>query len=88
MRIIKSIALTALLLFATFSLYSQNNGTLKNSEVVGKLSDPSKMEVLYASVTLLQNDSNIVNGAISTTSGDFTIEGIEPGNYTLRIKQP
>jgi len=85
MKNIKSIALTAIISFATFSLFSQNNGTVKNSEVVGTLSDPSKLEVLYASVTLLQNDSNIVNGAISTASGDFKIEGVAPGNYKLRI---
>ncbi len=81
LRILKSI----LLVLITSQLYSQTNENIKNSEVSGKLQNESKQEIVYAAVSLFQNDSIYVNSVISSPTGDFRILNVPAGNYTIRI---
>ena len=74
-----------LILLSTMQSFSQSNPHSKTGEIKGKLIDSSQNGVVYASLTLIQNDSTLVNSAISNASGDFRIINIEPGTYNLRI---
>ncbi len=55
------------------------------SEISGKLLNQNGEPLMYAAVALLSVDSTIVNSAISTTSGDFAIREVLPGNYLLQV---
>ena len=40
----------------------------------------------FATVTLLKvKDSSAVTGGLTTAKGDFNIQGVRPGTYTLKI---
>jgi len=64
---------TLLLLFVSWFGYSQN-GTIS-----GKITDTSGEGIVSANVTL----ENTSYGVFSDINGDYTIENIEPGTYTL-----
>lgn len=57
----------------------------QNSTIKGKVAGTKNTPVPYATVTLLQQDSSVVNGGISDDDGNFEIGPINAGNYILRI---
>lgn len=57
----------------------------QNGKVIGKLTDNKKNALPYATLTLLRQDSSVVNGAISEENGSFEIAGLASGNYLMRI---
>ena len=86
LNFIKKTGLQSILfLFSSFHLFSQSNNNLKRSEISGKLMDESQLDVVYASITLMQNDSTIVNSTISTSNGTYKLNNVSPGKYTIRI---
>lgn len=70
-----------LLFFSTFQLFSQSN----SDEIKGIVLNASQVGVVYASVMLFQNDSSLVNSAISRENGSFQLLNVKPGNYTIKI---
>ena len=54
--------------------------------ISGKLVDSKNNAVSYATVTLLRNDSTVVNGDLSKDDGSFNITGTGIGNFRLRIE--
>lgn len=85
MLISKYLTTIFLLLFTGLQLFAQSYNSQSNSKIVGKLVDQSKVEVMYASVALILEDSTIVNSDITTIDGDFKIEQVSAGTYKLRI---
>jgi len=84
---LKNYSLISLILFVfiAFQSFSQTTSNSESSEVMGKLLDESQIEVIYASVSLMQNDITLINNAISNTEGEFKFVDVEPGTYTLTI---
>jgi iron complex outermembrane receptor protein len=80
-NILKSI----LFLFSSMHMFSQSDSASKGSEISGKVLNQSHLEVVYASIALIKNDSTLVNSTISTTNGVFKISNVNPGIYMLRI---
>jgi len=66
-------------------MFSQSDSASKGSEISGKVLNQSHLEVVYASIALIKNDSTLVNSTISTTNGVFKISNVNPGIYMLRI---
>lgn len=56
------------------------NGSIKGSVVRGK-----SVAVSYATVTVLNADSSVVNGAVTDDKGGFEITDLNYGQYILRI---
>ncbi len=69
----------------SFRSNAQNNGESDRGEITGKLIDTDQFEVIYASVSLLENDGTFKKSAISTATGDFKFIDVAPGTYSLRI---
>lgn len=56
------------------------------SGIIGRVSDETHQPVSYANVLLLSAaDSLLVKGGISGDDGSFTLNGISPGIYVLKI---
>jgi len=62
---------------------SSNNQSVKG-KITGKLVDAQKQPLSYTTVTLLREDSSVVNGDLSKEDGSFSISAGE-GTYLLRI---
>jgi hypothetical protein len=78
-----------LLIFCTVS--AQQTTSLKTIEVgivKGKILDKkSASPIEFATITLMnQADSSIINGTVSSKTGDFEIKGIAYGNYLIKTK--
>jgi iron complex outermembrane receptor protein len=79
--ILKSI----LFLFSSFHVFSQSSSSIKGSEISGKVLNQSHLDIVYASIALIKNDSTLINSTISTANGTFKILNVNPGIYMLRI---
>jgi len=66
-------------------VYAQNPAP-KPGSISGKLADAKNNPVSYATVTLLRNDSTVVNGDLSKDDGSFNITGTGIGSFRLRIE--
>src|SRR5688572_15275790 len=53
-------------------------------QIRGKLVDESNAPIASASVSVRNAAGVLVAGAIANTDGTFTIDGLQPGAYTLR----
>ncbi len=75
-------------LFWSFILFSFTINCLAQSNItiVGKIVDYESQEpVPFASVAILTTNGEIINGGITTIEGQFSIQGISPGNYRMQI---
>lgn len=54
--------------------------------IEGKLVAPSGQPVSYATITLLNADSSVVNGDLSDDNGAFSIKSAKNGSFILRIE--
>ena len=73
-------ALTSLLLLFTLSAFSQSGS------VQGHLEDQNGESISFATVILKSGiDSNMVKADASDLEGNFTLIGIQPGNYFLEV---
>ena len=66
-------------------VYSQSSAEKNQGKVAGKIMDSSQFEVVYASVSLFQNNTTLVNNGISNENGEFIIPNIEPGTYYIQV---
>jgi len=57
----------------------------QNSEVAGRVTDPSKAAVSGAEVTLVQTETGARRGAISSPEGYYTFPLLLPGTYELTV---
>lgn len=74
--------LTTLLFALSFTtVKAQSSGS-----VSGKLIDGQSKPVAYATVTLLRQDSSVVNGDLSKDDGTFKIAPVNAGAFLLRVE--
>ena len=77
----KNILLSAIILFTCFKIYAQSNAIIS-----GQIIDKNTKEYLpFASVAILSENDVLMTGSISEDDGYFTIKGLEPGNYKLKV---
>lgn len=82
MRFYRILLSTALfLLVGIIDVFAQAASHKLNGRVV----DAQNKAVEYATITLLRKDSSVVNGALSESDGNFTIEAVPNGEYMLRV---
>jgi len=77
----KNILLFLILFFTCFKIYAQLNATV-SGQIIDKETEES---IPFASVAILSDKNKLVNGSISGDEGYFTIKGLEPGNYKLKV---
>ncbi|WP_167608439.1 outer membrane beta-barrel family protein [Maribellus sediminis] len=72
------------LVFSLLTFISQ----AQNSRIIGRVTDALSDETLeYASVSVYRtNDSSLVTGAITGTSGSFELKNLEAGNYYIQVQ--
>lgn len=56
-----------------------------NTSVSGKVVDKKNSPIPYATVTLMRQDSTVVNGAITDDNGQFEITPVQYGTFMLRV---
>jgi len=71
-----------LLLSAPLRLHAQ-----ALSGVTGTVTDESGAVIADAKVTVTNNATNVVNTAITSSAGTFTIIDLIPGSYTVSIEE-
>ena len=87
MKILKITFLTLILFLQNnYSSIAQPNGNTTSTIVSGKLSDQSNAAIMYASVALLNADSTVITGEISSETGAFKIPIDNSGTYFLRVE--
>ena len=69
------------ILLATASLYAQST----RGSIGGQVTDPAKIPVPGAAVTLVNQETNKKRATISGPQGDFLITLLDPGAYRLQV---
>jgi iron complex outermembrane recepter protein len=72
------------LLYSSLVFGQSNNGD-PNSEIKGKIVSTNEVGVVYAAVSLIQNKTTIIKSVITNVNGEFELNNILPGNYSIRI---
>lgn len=78
-------ALAAVLFFSTGSTFLYAQQTPATGRVYGKIADGQNKGIGYATVTLLKQDSTVVNGDLTKEDGTFNIAPTGNGNFILRV---
>ena len=77
----RKIFLAVIVLFTFFKAFGQSN-----SVVSGQIIDKQSKEAIpFASVAILSDENELVNGGISGENGFFSIKGLKPGKYELKV---
>jgi len=74
------IIVSVLLLFAGLALNAQ-----QNSEIVGTVTDQTGAAVQGATLALTQKDTGLVYNATTNSTGAYTFNGLNVGNYDLKV---
>lgn len=87
MRLMKNTGLFLLLLIYSFYVKAQNGASNEKGKMVGKVTDAiTKAPVDYATVGIYkQGTAAPFNGASTDTKGNFRIDNIPPGEYTIKV---
>lgn len=78
-------ALATVLFFSTGSTFLYAQQTPATGRVYGKIADGQNKGIGYATVTLLKQDSTVVNGDLTQEDGSFNIAPTGNGNFILRV---
>jgi ferric enterobactin receptor len=83
----KNTGLFLLLLICSFYVKAQNGASNDKGKIVGKVTDAiTKAPVDYATVGIYkQGTASPFNGASTDTKGNFRIDNIPPGEYTIKV---
>ncbi|MDF2431182.1 MAG: ferric enterobactin receptor [Mucilaginibacter sp.] len=81
----KNISLLLFLIIIAFGVKAQNNNVNNKGKISGKVIDAtSKIPVDYATISVFKPGSTSpVNGASTDPKGNFSIDNISPGTYTV-----
>src|SRR5579883_986184 len=83
MKLIKhSLAVVCFALLVPAALWAQSTGSLR-----GQVTDPSGAAIPNASVTLT-GPNNAVKVGQTDNTGNYSIVGLPPGQYTVRVMAP
>ena len=79
-----------LLVSISFSQYGQGRpgkGKPGGCEISGFVIDSkTNKPIEYASISIIMADGNVQTGGITNYNGEFKIDGIKPGNYSIVIE--
>ncbi|MDB5008580.1 MAG: pfeA 1 [Mucilaginibacter sp.] len=81
----KNICILFFLIIITFSVKAQNNNANNKGKISGKVIDAAtKIPVDYATISVYKPGSTSpINGASTDPKGNFSIDNISPGTYTV-----
>ena len=87
---LKNLFFILLLTSLSFSQYGQGRpgkGKPGGCEISGFIIDSkTNQPIEYASISLLTTDDNVQTGGITNSNGEFKIDGIRPGSYSVVIE--
>ena len=90
MLYLKNLFFILLLTSLSFSQYGQGRpgkGKPGGCEISGFIIDSkTNQPIEYASISLLTTDDNVQTGGITNSNGEFKIDGIRPGSYSVVIE--
>ncbi|WP_073403135.1 outer membrane beta-barrel family protein [Mucilaginibacter sp. OK098] len=83
----KNFVLFLLLIICSLAVNAQNGGSNDKGKISGKVTDAvTKAVVDYATVGIYkQGSTSPFNGASTDTKGNFRIDNISPGEYTIKV---
>lgn len=87
-RITKPIAVVPLLIGALLLINeAQAQQQEQSLSIVGEIQDHQTGSAVYgATVSVLaKEDSSLVNGSVTKENGEFKVEGLQPGDYLVRV---
>jgi hypothetical protein len=87
MKILKSIAITFVLLAALFSAAPAWAQTASTALVLGTVTDPGGAVVPDATVSLTNTATNETKTLTTNSAGQYVFPGIAPGTYTLKVSK-
>ncbi len=82
-KLIYSLSLFAFAVFGTLSVQAQTTGSLS-----GTVNDPSNAAVPGATVEVVNVATGARRTAITNSSGVFSFQAMQPGNYTVAVESP
>jgi len=77
-----AVLLSALALLTSIRLYAQATAT---GTILGVIADPMHAVITEAKVTAIQTTTGISRTATTGNSGAYTLEGLAPGYYTVKV---
>ncbi|MDB4920469.1 MAG: Ferric enterobactin receptor precursor [Mucilaginibacter sp.] len=87
MRLMKNTGLFLLLIICSLYVNAQSGSSTDKGKISGKVTDAvTKAAVDYATVSIYkQGNTSPFNGASTDTKGNFKIDNIAPGEYTITV---
>ncbi|MDE3179686.1 MAG: TonB-dependent receptor [Acidobacteriota bacterium] len=55
--------------------------------IQGTVTDPTGAAIQGASVTVINNETNISRATVTSASGVYAIDGLTPGNYSIKVEK-
>ena len=91
MSYLKPPIIIALLIFSSLSAQHQHSGHGKGKptgcEIHGSVMDSTTNQPIeYASISIMTIDGTIETGGITNSNGEFHVDGIKPGTYSLKAE--
>jgi outer membrane receptor protein involved in Fe transport len=79
---------TVLCFFFLYSISQEGNTSNKKASITGRIIDSAtKKPIEYATITITDyKTKKTAGGTTANNQGEFELEGIEPGNYTLVVE--
>jgi hypothetical protein len=59
----------------------------QSAQITGTITDPEGLAVGGASISVRNESTNIHQEIVSTSSGDYTVPGLQSGKYTVRVEK-
>lgn len=83
----KAIVIAIVLLFSAFLMSAQEKEKVKGGIISGRIIDSLSLQpVVYASISLLnQDDNKVVNGITTDDKGEFVLTGVLEGKYKMLV---
>lgn len=77
---------TILFFVLSFSFGYTGHAQQYNAQISGFVYAPDKQPAVFSTIVLLNQDSLIVKGTLSSYDGSFMIDRIAPGNYFVQVR--
>src|SRR5579864_8925592 len=77
--------LRLLALFTLLGFLTGANAQTVSGSIVGSVTDPAGLAVASAGVTLVNTDTGVERNTLTTSSGDFAFNAVQPGAYRVAV---
>src|SRR4030095_4478421 len=76
------------IVLVSLSLACVTFGQIKSGVITGMVTDSNGAVIPGASVSITNQETNVVSNTVTNDTGGFTVPYLSPGTYTLDVDKP